>query len=155
MLSNLCQHTTVLVIGINTFRWIVCAKIEVYGCTQTKKNKIIVLVWRENVDKEHKSFSSLIRALKKMSYLPPKLLKEIYHKIIIPRCIAVWGNCSVSMFADIDRLPVEAARIMHKIPQNISDCNFLECTGWRDLGYLCKRRLAIEVVKVIQGLNKR
>ena len=69
MLSVLCQHNTLLINGIKTFRWIVSTKIEVYGCTQTKKNKIIVLVWRENVDKEHKSFSSQIRVLKKMLLL--------------------------------------------------------------------------------------
>ena len=32
---------------------------------------------------------------------------------------------------------------------------FLDCTGFQDLGYLYKRMLAIEVVKAIQGLNKR
>ena len=42
-------------------------------------------------------------------------------------------------------------------PQNILDCNVLDCTKWQDLGYLYKRirRLAIEVFKVKQDLNKR
>jgi len=35
------------------------------------------------------------------------------------------------------------------------DCNVLEHIKWQDLGYLCKRRIAIEVFKVKQGLNNR
>jgi len=50
-----------------------------------------------------------IRVLKKMSYLPPKLPEEIYFKTIIPQltnCIAVWGNCAVAMFTEIERLHI-------------------------------------------------
>ena len=92
------------------------------------------------MDKEHKPYmySSQIRVLNRISYLhvPPKLLGEIYYKSIILHliyCIAVWSNCSVSMFIETDGLHVKAARIIHKIQQNV-----LERTKWQDLKYLCK-----------------
>ena len=90
--------------------------------------------------------------------LPPKLLEEIYLKTIIsqlPYCIAVWGNFAVAMFTEIVRLDIKVARIIHKIPEDILDCNVLDHIKWQDLGYLYKRRIAIEVFKVKQGLNNR
>ena len=93
-----------------------------------------------------------------MSYLPPKLLEEIYFKTIIPQltyCIAVWGNCAVAMFTEIERLHIKVARIIRKIPEDILNCNVLDHIKWQDLGYLYKRRIAIEVFKVKQGLNNR
>ena len=62
-------------------------KTKIIGVTVDKR-----LMWREHVDKVHNSFSSQIRVLKKMSYLPTRLLEEIYFKTIIPHltyCIAV------------------------------------------------------------------
>ena len=114
------------------------------------------------MDKVHKSFSSWknmcgkIRV--KMSYLPPKLLEEIYFKTIILQltyCIAVWGNCAVAMFTEIERLHLKVARIIRKIPEDILNCNVLDHIKWQDLGYLYKCRIAIEVFKVKQGLNNR
>jgi hypothetical protein len=116
------------------------------------------LSWKEHVDKVHKSFSSQIRVLRKTSYLPSRLLEEIYFKTIIPHVtyyISVWGNCSVSMFTKMESLHIKAGRIIHKILQNTLDCDVLECINWQDLGYLYKRRLAIELFKVKQGMNKR
>ena len=77
-----------------------------------------------------------IRVLKKMSYLSPKLLEEIYFKTIIPQltyCIAVWGNCAVAMFTEIERLHIKVARIIRKIPEDILNCNVLDHIKWQDL----------------------
>ena len=87
-----------------------------------------------------------------------QLLEEIYFKTIIPQityCIGVWGSCSGSMFAEIERLHVKAGRIIHKISRNVSDFDVLDLIKWQDLGYLYKRRLAIEVFKVKEDLNNR
>ena len=59
------------------------------------------------------------------------------------------------MFAEIERLHVKAGRIIHKISRNVSDFDVLDLIKWQDLGYLYKRRLAIEVFKVKEDLNNR
>ena len=116
------------------------------------------LSWREHVNDVIKSLSRQLCVLKSMRYLSSQLLEEIYFKTIIPQityCIGVWGSCSGSMFAEIERLHVKAGRIIHKIPRNVSDFDVLDLIKWQDLGYLYKRRLAIEVFKVKEDLNNR
>ena len=41
-------------------------------------------------------------------------------------------------------------RIIHKISHNTVDCDLLQRVDWQHLGYLYKRRLAIELFKVIR-----
>ena len=116
------------------------------------------LSWREHVNDVIKSLSRQLCVLKSMRYLSSQLLEEIYFKTIIPQityCIGVWGSCSGSMFAEIERLHVKAGRTIHKIPRNVSDFDVLDLIKWQDLGYLYKRRLAIEVFKVKEDLNNR
>ena len=77
---------------------------------------------------------------------------------IIPQltyCIADWGNCAVAIFTEIERLHIKVTSIIHKIPEDILDCNVLDHIKWQDLGYLYKRRIAIEVFTAKQGLNNR
>jgi len=59
------------------------------------------------------------------------------------------------MFTEIERLHIKVARIIRKIPEDILNCNVLDHIKWQDLGYLYKRRIAIEAFKVKQGLNNR
>ena len=116
------------------------------------------LSWREHVNDVIKSLSRQLCVLKSMRYLSSQLLEEIYFKTIIPQityCIGVWGSCSGSMFTEIEWLHVKAGRIIHKIPRNVSDFDVLDLIKWQDLGYLYKRRLAIEVFKVKEDLNNR
>ena len=116
------------------------------------------LSWREHVNDVIKSLSRQLCVLKSMRYLSSQLLEEIYFKTIIPQityCIGVWGSCSGSMFAEIERLHVKAGRTIHKIPRNVSDFDVLDLIKWQDLGYLYKRRLAIEAFKVKEDLNNR
>ena len=42
-----------------------------------------------------------------------------------------------------------------RVPQNVVEGELLSYIKWQDLGYLYKRRLAVEVFKVKQGLNHR
>ena len=42
-----------------------------------------------------------------------------------------------------------------RVPQNVLEGELLSYIKWQDLGYLYKRRLAVEDFKVKQGLNHR
>ena len=56
---------------------------------------------------------------------------------------------------EIENFHIKVGRFIHRVPQNILESEVLSYIKWQDLGYLYKRRLAIEVFKVKQGLNHR
>ena len=94
----------------------------------------------------------------KMRHLSPKLLETFYFRTVIPQVtyyISVWGNCSVAKLYEIESLHIKVGRFIHRVPQNVLESEVLSYIKWQDLGYLYKRRLAIEVFKVKQGLNNR
>ena len=129
--------------------------------TKTKLVGVVIdnkLTWKDQLEKTHKSLSSQYRVLKKMKYLSPKLLEAFYFRAVIPQityCISVWGNCSVAKLYEIENLHIKVGRFIHRVPQNILESEVLSYIKWQDLGYLYKRRLAIEVFKVKHGLNHR
>ena len=53
----------------------------------------------------------------------------------------------------IENLHIKVGRFIHRVPHNILESEALSCIKWQDLGYLYKRSLAIEVVKVKQDVN--
>ena len=67
----------------------------------------------------------------------------------------IWGNCSVAKLTEIEFLHIKVRRLIHKVSQNVLDSKVLDYIKWQDPGYIYKRRLAIEVFKVKQGLNSR
>ena len=79
------------------------------------------LLWRDQVHEMCKSYCNQINMFKRIRYLPFKLLEDIYFKTIIPHVtfsISVWGSCSSTTFAEIDRLHLRAAKIIHSLPKN-------------------------------------
>ena len=79
-------------------------------------------------------------------------------RTVIPQvtyCISVQGNCSVAKLYEIESLHIKVSRFIHRVPQNVLESEVLSYIKWQDLGYLYKRRLAIEVFKVKQGFNHR
>ena len=94
--------------------------------------------------------------LKRMRHLQPKLLEEIYFKTIIPHVtfsISVWGSCSAT-FAQIEGLHLKAAKLIHRLPKHIMDCDILQYVHWQNLGHIYKRKLAIEMFKAKHMLNR-
>ena len=104
-----------------------------------------------------KSYCNQINILKRMRHLPSKVLEFIYFKTIIPRVtfsISVWGSCSPANFAEIDRLHLRVAEIIHSLPMNIKECDILQHVHWQSLGYIYKRRIATEMFKAKHMLNR-
>ena len=85
-----------------------------YTCS-TKSLGVVIdsrLLWRDQVNEMCKSYCNQINMLKRIRHLPSKLLEDIYFKTIIPHVtfsISVWGSCSPTTFAEIDRLHLRAA----------------------------------------------
>ena len=80
-----------------------------------------------------KSYSAKVGQLRRMSYLPIKVKEEIYFKTIILTMtygIIVWGTCSKSLMKDIERMHIQAVKIIHNLPKHISDEDALEAKKW-------------------------
>ena len=94
-----------------------------YTCSTTSLGVVIDsrLLWRDQVNEMCKSYCNQINMLKRIRNLPFKLLEDIYFKTIIPHVtfsISVLGSCSPTTFAEIDRLHLRAAIIIHRLPKN-------------------------------------
>ena len=46
------------------------------------------------------------------------------------------------------RASLKAVKIIHRITTNVMDCEILKHVRWQNLGYLYKRKLAFEMLKV-------
>ena len=68
--------------------------------------------------------------------------------------ISVWESCSSATFAEIDRLHLRAAKIIHSLPKNIMRCDILQHVHWQSLGYVYNGRLAIEMFEAKHMLNR-
>ena len=104
--------------------------------------------------KGHKSFSAKIGQLRIMSYLPIKVKEEIYFKTIISTVtygIIVWGTCSPFLMKDIERIHVQAAKIIHLLPKHISDEDALQAAKWDKIEYIYKRKVLSKMHQIFYG----
>ena len=101
------------------------------------------LSWNDHIKKACKSFNGKIKLMRHLR-LPKEVLETLYFRTIIPSVtygIAVWGSCSASLFNDLERIHIRAARLIHKIPKNIVDGKVLDFVGWNTLRYMYKKRI--------------
>ena len=104
------------------------------------------LSWRPQINYVTKSFNAKVKQLKSMKYLQKAFLEEIYFKTIIPSvtyCMAAWGSCSESLFQEIEKIHVRAAKIIHGIASDNADQDVLRKAKWGTITYLYKRKLLI------------
>ena len=115
------------------------------------------LQWKQQVNKVTKLYGHQISILKRMRQLPSKVLEEIHFKTIFPQVtfsISVWGSCSPATFVQIEELHIKAAKIIHKVPKNIMDCDVLQYVYWQNLGHTYKCKLAVEMFKAKNMLSR-
>ena len=104
------------------------------------------LSWRPQINYVTKSFNAKVKRLKSMKYLQKAFLEEIYFKAIIPSvtyCLAAWGSCSKSLFQEIEKIHVRAAKIIHGIASDNADEDVLRKAKWATISYLYERKLLI------------
>ena len=97
------------------------------------------LSWSIQINHACKSYSKKMRALKRMKYLPNKVLEELYYKTLIPAvayCIAVWGNCATSLWRSIEEIHARAARVIYDLPRQTSVEDSLLHARWQSISYI-------------------
>ena len=111
------------------------------------------LRWKCQVNKLCKTHSKKIGMIKRLRYLSPSLLEEIYYKTVIPQisyCMLAWRNCSDALFTQLENQYTRAAKIIYNVPENVCNHNVLRTVKWQNLGYIYKRRLASEMFKIVK-----
>ena len=112
------------------------------------------LKWDQQIKKVAKSYRAKMSQFRRMTYLPIATQEEIYFKTVIAAVtygIAVWGTCSQVLMSQLERIYARAAKLIHKLPKNISDEEALLNANWDRLDYIYKRRMLTIMHKVCHG----
>ena len=106
------------------------------------------LSWANHVKSVSTSYSSKVKMLRRISFLPKATLETIYYKTVIPSLLygmAVWGSCSDYLMKDLELIHRRAARLIHKLPRDTEDETVLINAKWMPLKYFyCSRILNIK-----------
>ena len=109
------------------------------------------LKWDQQIKKVAKSYRAKMSQFRRMTYLPIATEEEIYFKTVIAAVtygIVVWGTCSQVLMSQLERIHARAAKLIHKLPKNISDEKALLNANWDSLDYIYKRRMLTIMHKV-------
>ena len=96
--------------------------------------------------------------LKRMKWLPSKILEEIYYATIIPKatyCISIWGNCSETTLSLLEDNHARAVRSIYTLLSNLSNEESLERANWQPFSYLYKWRLLTLMQQVYHGTSDK
>ena len=63
--------------------------------------------------------------------------------------VPVWDTCKQNRFEKIEKQHVRATKIIKSIPKSVERNRTLEKAGWDPIIYIYKRRVAIEVHKIM------
>jgi len=84
------------------------------------------------------SYSSKVKTLRRISFLPKATLETIYYRTVIPSTlygIAVWGSCSDYLMKDLELTHLRAARLILKQPRDMADETVIINANWMSLNY--------------------
>lgn len=122
--------------------------------SQTRCLRVIIdsqLSWNSHSEHLCKSFGKKERQLKRFKYLPTSTLETIYFSSIVPTityCSLVWGTSTPSLMFELEHIHARAAKIIHRLPWDISDQDALEATRLEPLSNQYKKKLLILMYKV-------
>ena len=74
--------------------------------------------------------------------------------MIVPKIrygLLVWGTCSNNLLQKIECQHIKAARIVRKTNEKVKDPEVLQRENWNNIEYICKRKIAVEMYKIVKG----
>ena len=84
--------------------------------------------------KQRKSFVKKLDLLKRSRFLPRRILKDFYLKVILPSVkygLVLWGSCCNSdLFKPIEKLHCRAARMIYNLPKDMASDDVLRYVQW-------------------------
>lgn len=109
------------------------------------------LSWKAHTDKVITKFNVKVKQLKRMQTLSSKVLENFYFRTVIPSVtynISIWGSCHKSYIDALDEIHAKAAKVIHRLPYQLSTFDTFEKVKWMSISYLYKRRLLCLMHKV-------
>ena len=103
------------------------------------------LNWTPHLKEIIKSFAGKLNLLKSLRFLPTNCLEQFYFKVILPSItygVLVWGNCNKTLFEDLNKMHVRAAKIIFRYDWQTPSCEVLDNTNWNPLSWNYKYKLA-------------
>ena len=91
------------------------------------------------------SFAKKLNLLKSLRFLPTNSLEQVYFKVIllsITYGILVWGNCNKTLFEELNKMRVRAAKIIFKYDWRYPSCEVISSNKWNTLYWNYKYKLA-------------
>ena len=108
------------------------------------------LKWDVHTTKIAKRFSTKVKKMYQMREMPKSTLCSIYFQGILPSIlygILIWGNCSPSSMANIERIHIRAARFIHRMKKSIPDSAVLDLVKWKSIMFYYKRVLHAKFIR--------
>ena len=110
----------------------------------------VIVCWNLHISGVSKPYKATVSQLGRMSYLPVTVKEKIYFRSIISSVtygIAVWRKCSPSLMTEIEKTHIQAAKLIHNFPRNVSNENVLATVSWDPLDNVDKRMILTFVHK--------
>ena len=107
--------------------------------------------WSKHVLDLTKAFSQKINVLKSLYFLPKKVRLDFYHKVILPSLtygIVLWGSCNKSLFDELEKMHVRAAKIIYCLDWNMPTNDVIIVYEWKTLKQIYLESLAKLVQKI-------
>ena len=102
------------------------------------------LIWNVHVKELIKSFSSKLNLLRSRYFLPTTARADFYFKVILPSVtfgLVVWGSCGKSLFHELEKIHVCAAKIIYGLDWYIPSDQVLAQSKWPAVEDLYEYRL--------------
>ena len=104
------------------------------------------LSWTPHLKETITSFAKKLNLLKSLKFLPTNSLEQFYFKVILPSItygILVWGNCNKTLFEELNKMHVRAAKIIFRsmtgviqVAKSAAAANGTHCIGTTNINLL-------------------
>ncbi len=102
------------------------------------------LSFRQHAEDVVKKFSSKIRLLKNLKFMPREPLLQFYGKVILPQVlygVLLWGSTLQTIWAQIERRHAQAARLIFGLAWDTHGVDALQTAHWSPLSQYYKEQL--------------
>jgi hypothetical protein len=102
------------------------------------------LSWNSHVSQLILSFSQKLNLLKSLYFLPIQAKLDFYFKVVLPSItygILIWGSCGKTMFNELERIHVRAAKVIFGLDWYTSGIDVLAKVKWFTLNTMYKQQL--------------
>ena len=102
------------------------------------------LCWNSNVSELILSFTQKLNLLKSLYFLPTNAKLDFYFKVILPSInygILVWGSCGKTLFNELEKIHVRAAKVILGLDWYTPKRDVLAKAKWFTLKTMYKQQL--------------